>query len=815
MFFQKLSSYARKHPKTLLVFLVVITACVAYHPYIFGKSVFLFTDIGSDTTEQYIMQYSSIVNHIRNGNFSLWDFTNGFGTSMYQLNLFHPLLWLLYLPGILLGPQVMPGCLIYVHILTLLLAALAVWGFLSCFSLSQTSRILASYIYAFNGFLTVWGQHYQFSAILVWLPLVLMVTEKALRKRRFSPWIPVSTALMVLSSYYLSYMALLTLAVYVALRLLVLQKGQGIRLYFRSLIRQGLAFLLGVGMGLVNLLPSFFLVYRVSSRLDSDMSLGEKLVHYFAPYSSDYYKTLARKLLSSNLEGIGSASSPYSGYLNYYEAPNLFFSTLFVFLLVQFLIYFFRNPRGRREKLVTLLALAGGAFSLLIMDGSLVFNAFSYPFSRHTFLLMPFFALVTGLALDRILAERRICLAGLLLSAVLTLGIYLIAAKRASTLTFFCNAVVLLITGLGMAGCLLIYARTKKGKIRRLSVSLLTLLLAGNLACDTWTTVSGRDSIQRGSAYFENLYGKDTQALSAWLQETDTSFYRLEKDYSAGSQCMDSLGQYYRGISTYNSTENKNILEFADKVLPSLYYINNAHLSFRQIATDTDMAALLGVKYLVSASPSLEGEGYRLLQSFGSLYLYENTDYTSFASFYTQTLSPEAYEAAAASLPLDTGKLLSQYVILNDERVESSASPAEITALASSPDSQTDLSASASQAVLTMEDTGCDSRLICQAELGQDGLLFFPIPYEEGWTATVNGEETQLLRADYGFTALRVSAGSQTVELTYHAPLFREGLLLTLTSWFILLLIILPLRRRRSVPAKPLCTCGLSKRRRT
>ncbi len=804
MFFQKLSTYARKHPKTLLVFLVVLTACVAYHPYIFGRSVFLFTDIGSDTTEQYIMQYSSIVNHIRHGNFSLWDFTNGFGTSMYQLNLFHPLLWLLYLPGILFGPQVMPGCLIYVHILTLVLAALAVWGFLSCFSLSQTSRILASYIYAFNGFLTVWGQHYQLSAILVWLPLVLMLTEKAMRKRRFSPGIAVSTALMVLSSYYLSYMALLTLAVYVILRLLVLQKGQGIRLYLRSLIRQGLNLVLGVGMGLINLLPSFFLVYRVSSRLDSSMSLAEKLVYYFAPYSWDYYKTLARKLLSSNLEGIGTATSPYSGYLNYYEAPNLFFSTLFVFLLVQFLISYFRTSKGGRDKLVTLLALAGGAFSLLIMDGSLVFNAFSYPFSRHTFLLMPFFALVTGLALDRILGQRRICLVGLLFSGLVTLGIYLIAAKRAGTLTFFCNALVLLVTGLGMALCLVVYVYTKKENIRRLSFSCLTLLLVGNLACDTWTTVSGRDSIQRGSSYFENLYGKDIQALTSWLEERDTSFYRLEKDYSAGSLCMDSLGQYYRGISTYNSTENKNILEFADKILPSLYYINNAHLSFLQIAADTDMAALLGIKYLVSTSPSQEEEGYRLLQTFGDLYLYENTSYTSFASFYTQTLSSQAYEAAAASLPLDQGKLLSHYVILNDEEAESSDAQVDLSPYAQTGDYDLQADPDA-QAVLTMEDTGCDSRLLCQAKLDQDGILFFPIPYEEGWKATVNGEETQLLRADYGFTALPVSAGNQTVELTYHAPLFREGLCLTLTSWLILLLITLRLRHRPALPQGSSC----------
>ena len=99
MFMHKLIGFAKKHPKILLSVLVLLTACVVYHQYIFGNYVFLFSDIGSDTTEQYIMYYNSIVNHIRNGNFSLWDFTNGFGTSMYQLNLFNPTLWLIYLPA--------------------------------------------------------------------------------------------------------------------------------------------------------------------------------------------------------------------------------------------------------------------------------------------------------------------------------------------------------------------------------------------------------------------------------------------------------------------------------------------------------------------------------------------------------------------------------------------------------------------------------------------------------------------------------------------------------------------------------------------
>ena len=51
--------------------------------------------------QQYVMHYQTIINHVRDGNLSFWDFNNGFGTNLFQLNLFDPTLDLLYLTGIL------------------------------------------------------------------------------------------------------------------------------------------------------------------------------------------------------------------------------------------------------------------------------------------------------------------------------------------------------------------------------------------------------------------------------------------------------------------------------------------------------------------------------------------------------------------------------------------------------------------------------------------------------------------------------------------------------------------------------------------
>ena len=45
--------------------------------YVFGNRFLAFgtfADVGSDTVQQYLMHYHSVVNHIRDGNVSFWDF---------------------------------------------------------------------------------------------------------------------------------------------------------------------------------------------------------------------------------------------------------------------------------------------------------------------------------------------------------------------------------------------------------------------------------------------------------------------------------------------------------------------------------------------------------------------------------------------------------------------------------------------------------------------------------------------------------------------------------------------------------------------
>ena len=45
-------------------------------------------------------------------------------------------------------------------------------------------------------------------------------------------------------------------------------------------------------------------------------------------------------------------------------------------------------------------------------------------------------------------------------------------------------------------------------------------------------------------------------------------------------------------------------------------------------------------------------------------------------------------------------------------------------------------------------------------------LVFFSVPYDDGFTATVNGREADILRVDEGLMAVLCPAGTVTIDYT-------------------------------------------------
>ncbi|MFR6496762.1 MAG: YfhO family protein [Ruminococcus sp.] len=79
--------------------------------------------------------------------------------------------------------------------------------------------------------------------------------------------------------------------------------------------------------------------------------------------------------------------------------------------------------------------------------------------------------------------------------------------------------------------------------------------------------------------------------------------------------------------------------------------------------------------------------------------------------------------------------------------------------------------------------------------LDSPNLVFFSVPYDEGWTATVNGKPVDVEEVDNGLMAVPVEAGDNTIEFHYETPGLHLGAWLTLGGVILLIVYLLICRK--------------------
>lgn len=83
------------------------------------------------------------------------------------------------------------------------------------------------------------------------------------------------------------------------------------------------------------------------------------------------------------------------------------------------------------------------------------------------------------------------------------------------------------------------------------------------------------------------------------------------------------------------------------------------------------------------------------------------------------------------------------------------------------------------------------NRIYGRAEMKEDGMILFTVPYSKGWTAYVDGERQKIYKADVGFLAVRVNKGEHMVVLKYDTPgLFLGGILFIIGLLFLAMIVI-------------------------
>ena len=811
------------HPWLCLTLLMVLTGLYIYRNMFFRGFAYVFYGSGSDTAQQYIASMLNVVYKLRNGDFSLWEFNIGFGLDLLnnQGHIMDPFNIPFYLFGVLRMDRAMYGSLVFMQLLKCCMTGWFVMLFLDSFDLRREAKILAAYCCAFCGFMMLWGTHYFFATGCVSVSLIFWLLERSIRKGRYSFGLTAAVAASLIFSIYISYMIALACALYLAVRLFILRTEKGpaakstaeiLRILGRTVLSVASAALLAA----VLVLPVYYQFTQVSTRLAGQASLFEKIRRQGLLYGRDQDVWILLRMLSNNFLG---TEMNYQGPVSYIEHIQLFFSLL----TLPALLLFFAEGIGYSRRKKTYAAGAVLTFFLLFSPvTALVFNKGVNLATRYTFIFIPFAAFMLASVIDRIDGFHT----GSLLAAWILLAagfLYFFRHRVAMDVFHLYRHFVLTLAGallfLAMVTVLSLRKQKQEGNMRRQMQGMYPVRLAALLitACMVFANVMTDANITFGTTGIATLDEMTTQngrlqwsrAGLDYIHAAGDAVVRTDKTFNDKMIWNEPQGQDYEGVSFYNTTYNKNVVQFIHKVWPDIMYLEGLghnYVVFRNDYRNSQMAALMNIRYIMSTvGPSLSHPDYRLVSDTG-VYVYENELAGGLGILFDRFTTEEALQDL---VPEERQAVMQDCLVLEDlpEGIKA-AGAGKDTGSRDAAQTGSENNSGGKDFFENGDDRaartwyrdhgvdfyrdGDDGHLYADVDAEDGQLLFVSIPLDAGWRAEVDGHPGRIIKADYGFLAIQVPAGKSHVTLTYHTPLLREGamvsvvgILLFAVEWFL------------------------------
>lgn len=191
--------------------------------------------------------------------------------------------------------------------------------------------------------------------------------------------------------------------------------------------------------------------------------------------------------------------------------------------------------------------------------------------------------------------------------------------------------------------------------------------------------------------------------------------------------------------------------------------------------TNYALRGLLSVEYLITTPEKRESfedeadEGWTYLGDVDGYTLYHNDNYVPMGFTYDYYVTEATYEASIKTL---RSNLLLRALVLTDDDVAQYGK--YLTELPDAMlndlhyDSYTQDCADRrahSCSVFQMNNAGFHAEIT----LEKPNLVFFSVPYDDGFTAYVNGEKTDILRVDEGLMAVLCQPGASSIDFVYQA----------------------------------------------
>lgn len=763
-----------------------------YAPY--GENL-PYKNSGWDQLRIYFPFYKVTLEAIKNFEVPLWNpyaFSGHPHMADFQTAVFYPLnIFVLFLPQIE-----------FWHLLRItpaILAAFFTFLYLRSLGLVNLAAIFGAITFGFSPFILTWGEEVVMSPhSIVWLPAILFLIDRFLQtnKKKFLALISLSSAFSFFGGYMqTSIYMLLFVGAYLVFRIFHLE---GVKAHLRGVLGILGTFVLGAGIAAVQLIPAAELYFNAAR---SEITLREQLFNFLLPIEAIF------TYLAPDFFGHPATHNFFRfGDAQYYE--GIMFVGVATLVFAVYMIY-----KEWDKWLVRFLAISSLLALLTTIDwfGARILLSLPIPFLSTSIpnrvLFIPAFclAILAAGGFDKWLREKFKVFKAVLLIAGLYSGILvvLLLVKVLGLPYFehkqFFSAANWLITvrnlviplGVFVIVASLILAPGAKFKNIAALVIIIVSFLHIFYFSQKYFSFSNRERIFPPNEILMFIREKEVSSPDGEEQ----GYFR---SWGVGEAFLENNFASQYGIfwpEGYDSLNNRSYGEFT-------YAMQGADLSDFVFRADAGLGRgktaellsnparrrlvdMVGVKYVIVASdqgPVLSQYGFKKVFEQDKYAVWENLQVMPrvfLASNYEgppDVFGPEPEtDEERLRREKERRKLIPQKLLREDfdwRSVIILEKPSPISAQFGSGTAE----------IVEYKPT----EVVVKTNSREPKILFLSDNFYPGWKATVDGDETEIMRANYTFRAVPLIGGEHEVRFYYDSWVFKVGLTISLISLGIL-----------------------------
>lgn len=785
-----ISNFIKGKENYFLLAAMAICCLIVFYDFISGDKVYLYKDIGSDSLNICLPWLNHISDYIKTNGIPKWSFSQGLGQNIFPL-------WLgdFFSDLLMLSPSAqIPYLLVFAEILKIFICGFLFFKYLSELKMSRYTAYIGSFLFAFSGYIILGSCWFLFSVEAVYVILILYGLERWLSKGKILWFVIGITSLSFLQPFLL-FPYTIFMAVYLPIRFNDVRGTEWKKFPLFLIKTIGLG-VLAVAISAYQLFPDL-LQYIESPRVGGEATLITRLKAqpFFVLADQSLRFTTAFRAFGSDMLGTGSE---FKGWQNYLEAPLFYCGILTLVVFPHAFISF-----SKKQKIAYGILAAIFILPILFPFFRYTFWAYTGDYYRALSLVITIILLIfSARGLDHILKTGKLNL--IVLGSTIVLLLVLLFTPPAEFEANINQGMRSTSTLLIFVYAALLWGMTRPGYMKNLCLVLIALLCFFEITFYSTTTVNEREILTVKELTEKTGYNDYTVDAVNYLKTNDKGFYRINKDYQSGpaihASFNDAKMQGYYGTMSYYSFNQKNYIRF----LGMLNVIDpKDEFQTRWVKGLGERPLLMSLttgKYWLSKNPAnrLKIFGYDSIAKFGDVNVYRNNYAVPFGVAYDKVIDEPNFKQLSQG---QKDIFLLQGCVIDSSGRELLTSLTQYNLADTAKPSTIDLyfqsvkTISADSMVLTQFK---ESDIKGEITSTTSKLLLFTIPFDEGWSANINGVESKLYRVDCGLTGLKIPAGKSKVELVFEPRYMKQGGILSLISLLIFTGLLVFLRQRNA-----------------